>query len=135
MKGGRAGDESIFAFAFEAVEPNEAGWVLIERLVDVREEGLGYIVVRENHAFLNVSFVVRGDIICEVWSASRVHENTAEDLLKNLVHEGVFAFSLVFDDRVGKVGDFEDSGKRVVDKGFVDAEGGCMGDLGENFGI
>ena len=135
MKGGGAGDESVFAFAFEVVEPNDAGWVLIERLVDVREEQLGYIVVGENHAFLDISFVVGGDIVCEVWSTSWVHEDTTEDLLENLGHKSVFAFSLVCDNRRGKIGDFEDSRKGVVDEGFVDAEGGCMRDAGENFGI
>jgi hypothetical protein len=53
-----------------------------------------------------------------------VREDAIEDLLEYLGQEGAFAFSFIFNNRRGEIGDFEDSRKGVMDDDFMDAEGG-----------
>ena len=96
VEGLQTGDERVFALAFEAVPALDLDRVLIMRVVDVRQQDLAGVVIRQAGCFLGVFLVVRGHVEGLVAASARVLEHGAEDLFEHLGHQrvGLVAFGL-----------------------------------------
>ena len=81
-----AGDEGVFALAFEPVPALDLDRVLVVRVVDVGQQDLAGVVVRQPGGSLGVFFVVRGHVEGFLAAAPGVLEDGAEDLFEHLGH-------------------------------------------------
>ena len=110
VEGLQAGDEGVFALAFEAVPALDVDRVLVVRVVDVRQQDLGRVVIRQTGRFLDVFLVVRGYVEGLVAAAARVLEHGAEELFEHLGHQGVGLVAFGLHVRGRKARDLDDPG-------------------------